>query len=171
MTFRYSAAPKGGALSDCAANTRDSLPVARLRGISRLLRRVLKRDRIVSCAQLLQALGTHKARAAFARRFGIALDDLTALVQRADLARIHGVGAVFGEMLEQLEVRDVQTLAGCDADRLTVRLQRLHLERRTARRAPNRDEVRHWIRQARSLPILVTYLADRPPSPSTSAML
>jgi predicted flap endonuclease-1-like 5' DNA nuclease len=80
---------------------------------------------------------------------------LRRLVQRADMSRVVGIGAVFGMMLEDLGVLDVGMLAAADAEALHERLRRLNTEERIARRAPTPEEVRDWIRQAAALPKLV----------------
>ena len=84
-------------------------------------------------------------------------DQLTELVRRADLARVKGVGTVFGRMLEDLGIGDVAKLAHQKPGRLHERLRRHNAASQLARRSPTADEVADWIAQARRLPILVTY--------------
>ena len=72
------------------------------------------------------------------------------------MARINGIGVVFGRMLEDLGVEDVASLAGCGAVDLHERLRRFNQVERRSRRSPTPDEVVAWIAQARSLPVLVT---------------
>src|SRR5690349_16559469 len=87
------------------------LPVSKLRGLTLPVRAALKRRGIVTCGRLLRAAGGAQDRARLAREAGIDPDALLALVRRADLARVDGVGAVFGLMLEELAVHDVVALA------------------------------------------------------------
>ena len=84
-------------------------------------------------------------------------DALLALVRRADLARVDGVGTVFGLMLEELGVIDVPALAAQGAAGLHARLAAYNREERLARRAPTPEEVEGWVRQARALPPLVSH--------------
>ncbi len=134
-----------------------SLPLSKLRGVPGRVRVVLKHRRITNCEQLLRAAGRADLRRRLAADAGIDPALLQELVQRADLARIKGIGAVFGMMLEDLGVRDIQTLAEEDPALLHARLKALNTRERLARRAPTPEEVAAWVAEARRLPTLVTY--------------
>ena len=133
------------------------LPVSKLRGLTLPVRAALKRRGIVTCGRLLRAAGGAQDRAWLAREAGIDPDALLALVRQADLARVSGIGTVFGLMLEDLGVRDVPALAAQGPAELHARLFAYNREERLARRAPTPEEVRDWVAQARSLPPLVSY--------------
>ncbi|MEZ5847715.1 MAG: DUF4332 domain-containing protein [Geminicoccaceae bacterium] len=139
------------------AGTRYSLPISKLRGVPQRARVVLKARRITSCGQLLDAAGTIDKREQLARMTNLDLDLLTVLVQRADMSRVNGVGAVFGMMLEDLGVRDVQSLAGQDPQQLHDDLRSYNQEERLARRSPTPEEVLDWVDQAKGLKPLVSY--------------
>lgn len=131
-----------------------SLHVSKLRGISLETRSKLKHRGITYTQQLLEAAGKPEGRARLAHASGIEEDELLRLVRRADLARIKGIGAIFADMLELVDVDDVGLLAQQSPDALHVRLFELNASERLARRAPTPDEVVDWIRQARVLPRL-----------------
>ena len=133
------------------------LPISKLRGVPLQARLALKVQWITTCDQLLAAAAVAEDREALARAMRIAPEILADLVQRADLARVNGVGAVFGLMLEELGIRDVQTLARQDAEVLHARLREHNGRERLARRSPTPEEVNDWVGQARGLPKLVTY--------------
>lgn len=137
------------------SDRRLDLPLARLRGLSAGLRGVLESRSIVRCRELLEAAGPAEARARLAREGGIEPGRLLALVRRADMARIDGLGVVFGLMLEELGVAGPAALAGADPAALHRGLHALNGRERIARRAPTRDEVESWVRRARELPPLV----------------
>ena len=130
-------------------------PLSKLRGLAPRVRAALERHRVATCGQLLRAAGG--ARDRLARVVGIDPDVLLALVRRADLARVAGIGTVFGLMLEELGVRDVPALAARDPAGLHARLSAHNREERLARRSPTPEEVEGWVRQARALPPLVSY--------------
>jgi predicted flap endonuclease-1-like 5' DNA nuclease len=134
-----------------------ALPISKLRGLTPQARLALKVRRVTTCGQLLRAAAKAEDRARLGSEAGLTADRLLELVQRADLARVNGVGAVFGMMLEDLDVRDVAALAGHDPADLHGRLRRYNQEERIARRSPTPEEVAEWVRQARALPVLVTY--------------
>ena len=115
----------------------------------------MKRRRIATCGRLLAAAGRAGDRARLADEAGIDPGALLDIVRRADLARVDGVGTVFGMMLEDLGVVDVRTLAGQEPGPLHARLRAYNQEERLARRAPTPEEVEGWVAQARALPPLV----------------
>jgi predicted flap endonuclease-1-like 5' DNA nuclease len=133
------------------------LPISKLRGMPAVVRMKLKSQRVSTCAQLLAAAAPARARSDLARSNGIDPAVLLTLARRADMARIRGIGTVFGLMLEQLGVVDIERLARQDAATLHAALRRYNLEERLARRSPTLEEVESWIADASSLPILVTY--------------
>ena len=133
------------------------LPVSKLRGLAPRVRAALKVHRLTTCGQLLRAAARAQDRDRLAREAGIDPEVLLALVRQADLARVSGIGTVFGLMLEDLGVHDVITLAARDPAVLHARLSAYNREERLARRAPTPEEVQDWVAQARSLPPLVSY--------------
>jgi len=133
------------------------LPVSKLRGLTLPVRAALKRRGIATCGRLLRAAGGAGDRDRLARAAGIDPEVLLALVRQADLARVGGIGTVFGLMLEDLDVHDVPALAAQDPVWLHARLRRHNERERLARRAPTPEEVDDWVRQARALPALVGY--------------
>ena len=132
-----------------------SLHVSKLRGISVIVRRKLKRHGITYTHQLLQLAGPGRLRQQLAAQADIDVAALTRLVQRADLARVKGIGAIFADMLELVGVDDVTDLADQDPGALHRALHQLNAAERLARRSPTADEVDDWVRQARELPRLV----------------
>jgi predicted flap endonuclease-1-like 5' DNA nuclease len=129
--------------------------LSKLRGVPADLRLALKARRITGCDQLLVAAAGAPARDRLAAALGIDAAELRRIVQRADMSRVSGVGAVFGMMLEEVGVLEVAMLAAADPAELHERLRRLNAEERIARRSPTPEEVRDWIAQAAALPKLV----------------
>lgn len=132
------------------------LPISKLQGVANRLRLTLKVHRITTCDQLLAMAGRSAARATLAHKAQLDPETLVQLVRRADMARINGIGVVFGLMLEDLGVEDVASLAGCDPLDLHQRLRRFNQAERRSRRSPTPEEVSAWVAQARGLPVLVT---------------
>ena len=132
-----------------------SLHVSKLRGISVETRAKLKRQGVTYTHQLLLAAGHLADRVQFVARSNIDEGNLSRLVHRADLARVKGVGAIFADMLEVLEVDTVARLAAQEPEALHRRLYELNSVERFARRAPTPEEVQDWVSQARSLPLLL----------------
>lgn len=149
-------AQEGSLTVDTASYT---LPISKLRGVPFQVRVALKVRRITTCSQLLTAAALFEDREALARATKIAPEILTDLIQRADMARVNGVGAVFGLMLEELGIHDVETLAAQEPEELHEKLREYNRRERLARRSPTPEEVSDWVAQARRLPKLVTYRA------------
>ncbi len=134
------------------------LPISKLRGLVARTRSALKRQRINTCGQLLRAAADAERRARLARDTSLDPGVLLTLMQRADMARVNGIGTVFGRMLEDLGINDVALLAAQrPADLLHVRLWRYNQEERIARRSPTPEEVAEWVEQARRLTPLISY--------------
>lgn len=147
----------------CAASslTGYTLPISKLRGVPFQARVALKVRKVTTCSQLLSAAAAYTNREALAQSTRLPLELLTELVQRADMARVNGVGTVFGLMLEELGVLDVRALAAQDPQELHERLREYNQQERLARRSPTPEEVSDWIGQARLLRPLVTYPGDK----------
>ena len=160
MEFPWTPGPvaRGPPVDDAAAGVgASSLPLTKLLGLAPPLRSALRRRGIATCAQLLRAAGRAEDRARLALEAGVPPGALLRLVTQADMARVDGVGTVFGLMLEDLGVRDVPALAGPEPGGLHARLRAHDREERLARRSPTPGEVADWVGQARELPPLVTY--------------
>jgi len=132
-----------------------SLHVSKLRGISFDVRAKLKRNGVTYTHQLLSAAGNTAKRHQFSETSGIEEMTLARLTCRADLARIKGIGAIFADMLELLEVDHVAKLANQTPEKLHDALYTLNSAERFARRAPTPEEVEDWVTQACALPKLV----------------
>ncbi len=139
-----------------------TLPVSKLRGVPQTARVRLKNLRITTCGQLLAAAATPAGRERLAAATGIDEALLLQLVRRADLARINGIGTVFGLMLEALGVDDVNRLARQEATELHQALRSFNQAERLARRSPTPEEVVEWIEAASNMPQVVV---DEPPAP------
>lgn len=138
-------------------NQRFALPISKLRGLSARARHSLKLRRITTCGQLLRAASTAEQRQQLSASANIDSAELLRLVQRADLARVNGIGVVFCMMLEDLGVDDVGKLGQQVPGQLHTELKGYNDEYRLARRSPTPDEVADWVAQARDLGEVISY--------------
>lgn len=138
-------------MTACATAKPASLPIGKLRGVTLSLRARLKQRGITRTEHLLAHVSTPQARERLAGLLDIGVADLERLVHRADLARINGVGAVFGDMLEVLGLDTTAHLAEQETGQLHEALFELNRRERWARRSPTYEEVGDWIRQAKAL--------------------
>ncbi len=79
------------------------------------------------------------------------------LVNRADLARIKGVGASYSELLEAAGVDTVPELAQRNPANLHTKIQEVNAKRKLVQQLPSTVQVREWVDQAKSLARVVTY--------------
>jgi predicted flap endonuclease-1-like 5' DNA nuclease len=128
-----------------------SLHISKLRGVTNQVRQRLKREGIVYSHQLIAAARDQRGRRRLAASTGVEEPELARLTRRADLARVHGIGAIFADMLERLGVDGTLPLAGEDPTTLHRSIARLNATEQLARRAPTPEEVASWIVQAAAL--------------------
>jgi predicted flap endonuclease-1-like 5' DNA nuclease len=114
----------------------------------------LKGKGIHDSDQLLDASRTPHERRALGKHCGMSARAFLALADRADLARIHGVGGVLSDLLEQIKgVKTVSDLAKQRPVRLHHELEDLIEEKKIklVGRAPSSNMVSDWINQAKAL--------------------
>lgn len=100
--------------------------------------------------QLLSAAGDPKARSELAQKLGIETRQLLELTNRADLARIKGIGSVYADLLETAGVDSVVELATRKPEKLLTKLLQI-ANYQGIRRTPNIAQVESWIEQAKTL--------------------
>ncbi|MCX7707228.1 MAG: DUF4332 domain-containing protein [Anaerolineae bacterium] len=87
-----------------------------------------------------------------ARMTGAEPQEITRLVQRADLARIRGLGTVYMKLLEAAGIQSAADLARYSPEELRERLLSLNQQRRLVGRVPALAMVNGWVAKARRLP-------------------
>jgi predicted flap endonuclease-1-like 5' DNA nuclease len=107
--------------------------------------------------QLLEAARTPDERKVLAEQTGIAPEAILELANRADLARIRGVGQVYANLLEEAGVDTVKELAVRVPANLYAKLLEVNAEKKLAGRAPTLPEVKKWVTQAKRLRKLLEY--------------
>lgn len=79
------------------------------------------------------------------------------LANRADLARVRGIGGVFCNLLEWAGVDTVKEPATRRPDNLHAKLLETNAQETLAGRAPTPHMVKDWVAQAKELPKLLEY--------------
>lgn len=133
-----------------------TIKVESLRGITEDTAAKLNARGIKDSEGFLAACRTVADRKALASELGIDPKAVLELANRADLARIKGVAAVRGDLLEEIGVDTVKELAQRNAQNLHARIVQIHEERKTAF-MPTLEEVTDWIAQAKELPRALEY--------------
>ncbi|AKH20104.1 DUF4332 domain-containing protein [Sedimenticola thiotaurini] len=108
--------------------------------------------------KLLEAGGTKKGRKELAEKSGISEKLILGWINRADLARVKGIGEEYADLLELAGVDTVPELAQRNAANLHTRIREVAEERgNVVRRVPSPAEVEKWVAQAKELPRAINY--------------
>ncbi len=121
-----------------------------LKGVSEALAEALKTHEVHESDSFLAAAGQPKERAALAAKLGIHEKEVLALANRADLARIKGIGKVYADLLEQAGIDSVMELRNRKPENLHQKLSEVAAEH-DVKRIPRLDEVEDWVAQAKTL--------------------
>lgn len=133
------------------------IPIGELGGITPEIEARLKGQGIHQSDDLLQAAATVAGRNALAESTGASAGEILELANRADLARIKGIGRVYSNLLEHAGVDTVPELANRRADNLYARMAEVNAELHIARRTPPITLVEDWVAQAKVLPRALEY--------------
>ena len=128
-----------------------------LRGITTDLHTNLREHGMQDSDQLLEAGRTLAGRKELASKTGADPKQILELVNRADLARIKGIGSAYSNLLEEAGVDTVKELATRPPDNLFAKLIEVNTAKQLVGRAPTQQMVQDWVNQAKALPKLVEY--------------
>ncbi|MBW6486958.1 MAG: DUF4332 domain-containing protein [Syntrophobacterales bacterium] len=134
-----------------------AISIGKLKGMYTELEAKLKEQGIYNSDQFLGTAQTPAGRKALAEHAGVESRAILELANRADLARVRGIGGVFSDLLEQAGVDTAKELATRRPDNLHTKLLETNAQKRLAGRAPTLDMVQDWVAQAKELPKLLEY--------------
>ena len=107
---------------------------------------------------LLQAGAAPKGRKELEQKTGISGKLLLKWLNRADLARVPGIGEEFADLLELAGVDTVPALAQRNAENLHQTLTEVAKDKQNVvRRVPSASEVAKWVAGAKDLPRVISY--------------
>ncbi len=132
-------------------------PMAQMRGITVDISAKLKEKGLKDIDLYLEAVKTPKQRKELAKSLGIDEKAVLELANRADLARIKGIGEVFADLLENAGIDTVKELAKRVPENLHAKLVEVNNEKKLSGRQPTLDMVKDWVAQAKELPKLLEY--------------
>ncbi|HOC31003.1 MAG: DUF4332 domain-containing protein [Armatimonadetes bacterium] len=112
---------------------------------------------VSSVEKLLEKGATKKGREALAEKSGISEKRILEWVNRADLARIKGVGSEYADLLEAAGVDTVPELAQRKPENLAAKMAEISKQKNLTRKVPSAKEVADWVEQAKKLPRIVVY--------------
>jgi predicted flap endonuclease-1-like 5' DNA nuclease len=106
---------------------------------------------------LLERGASPAGRKALVEATGISGKRILKWVNRADLARVKGVGEEYADLLELAGVDTVPELAQRNPENLHAKMAEINDERKLVRRLPPLSAVQGWVAQAKELGRVITY--------------
>lgn len=129
--------------------------IEQIEGIGEAFGAKLREAGVASVEALLAKGGTKAGRDELAETTGISGDLILKFVNRADLARIDGVGAQYADLLEAAGVDSVPELAQRSAANLHAKMVEVNEAKNLVNRLPSESECERWIAEAKELPRVV----------------
>lgn len=128
-----------------------------IEGIGETYAAKLKNSGIETVEALLKAGASPKSRKELEEKTGISGKLILEWVNRADLARIKGVGSEYADLLEAAGVDTVVELASRNPTNLHQKMVEINHEKNLVRKEPSESQVADWVAQAKKLERIVTY--------------
>jgi len=126
-----------------------------IKGVTPELVAKMRERNIDNTDELLAAARTGAQRRALAQAVGVSESAIMELVQRADLARLSGVGDALANLLEEAGIDSTQELARRRADNLYTKLVEHNTTHKLTQARFTQDDVQAWITEAKTLPDLI----------------
>ena len=134
-----------------------SLTLGELRGITDTVLNALRGQGLGDSDAFLEAAKTPQGRKSLATAAGVEPSVILELANRADLARIKGIGRVYSDLMEEAGVDTVKELARRSPANLHAKLIEINSTRQFTQRPPSVEQVTDFVEQAKSLPGMLEY--------------
>ena len=128
-----------------------------IQGIGETYAAKLQEIGITTQEQLLEQGKTKTGRKKLAEGSGLSGKLILKWINRADLARIKGIGEEYADLLEFSGVDTVPALARRNPQNLHAKIVAVNEERNLVRSLPAESQVTNWIEQAKALPRVIEY--------------
>ena len=131
--------------------------IEEIEGIGSAYAGKLAEQGIETVEALLEQGASPKGRKDLVESTGISAKLILKWVNRADLARVKGVGEEYADLLELAGVDTVPELAQRNPQNLHQKMIEINDERKVVRRTPSLSAVQDWVAQAKELGRVITY--------------
>jgi predicted flap endonuclease-1-like 5' DNA nuclease len=131
--------------------------ITEIEGIGPVYAGKLAEQGVESVEGLLERGASAKGRKELVEATGISPKLILKWVNRADLARVKGVGEEYADLLELAGVDTVPELAQRNPENLHKKMVEINEERSLVRRAPSLSAVEGWVAHAKELGRVITY--------------
>jgi predicted flap endonuclease-1-like 5' DNA nuclease len=126
-------------------------------GIGKVYAEKLKAAGIATTEALLDQGSTPAGRKNIEKSTGISHALVLRWVNHVDLFRIKGVQKQYAELLEAAGVDSIPELAQRDPAHLLPKMAEVNEKKKLVRKLPTADQVAAWVKQAKTLPRVVSY--------------
>lgn len=131
--------------------------LSEIEGLDESMEQKLKSAGITSEEELVAASATKENRTDLAMKIEVPEKVILKWANRADLARINGVGIEYADLLEAAGVDTIPELAQRKADHLLSKLTAVNEEYEFVKKLPTENQLEDWIFQAKELPRILYY--------------
>ncbi len=131
--------------------------LSEIEGLDESMEQKLKSAGITTEEELVAASATSKDRTELSRKIDVAEKVILKWANRADLARVKGIGTEYADLLEAAGVDTVPELAQRKAENLLVKLTEVNTEYKFVKKLPTEKQLEDWIEQAKNLPRVLHY--------------
>lgn len=128
-----------------------------IEGIGPVMAQKLTAAGVKTQEQLLEMGCRPAGRLRIAKASGLSTKQILAFVNRADLARVRGIGEEYADLLEHCGVDTVMALARRNAGNLVMRMNDINQAKKLVRSTPSETAVTNWIKHAKELPRGIHY--------------
>ena len=128
-----------------------------IEGVGKVHAENLRNHGIETQEDLLAAAATPTGRAALAAKANLTMNQVLNWANRADLARINGIGSEYADLLEAAGVDTVPELAQRNATNLSAALAEVNEAKILVRQLPTSVDVTRWVEEAKTLPRVLFY--------------
>jgi len=126
-------------------------------GIGETYAEKLKEAGIATTGALLKEGATPAGRKKIEKATGIGHAQILRWINHVDLFRIKGVQKQYAELLEASGVDSIPELAQRDPAHLHPKMVEVNEKKKLVRKLPTPSQVAQWVKEAKSLPRVVTY--------------
>jgi predicted flap endonuclease-1-like 5' DNA nuclease len=131
--------------------------IIEVEGIGEVYAEKLQAAGIATTEALLKEGATPLGRQKLEKATGIGHALILRWINHVDLFRINGVQKQYAELLEASGVDSIPELAQRDPTHLHPRMVSVNEHKQLVRKLPTPGQVAQWVKQAKSLPRIVTY--------------
>lgn len=131
--------------------------LAEVEGIGPAFAAKLEAAGVTSQEDMLAKGKTPKERKGLAEKAGVTEKQLLNWLNRADLARVKGIGGQYADLLEAAGVDTVPELAQRKPESLHAKMTEVNEAKKLVRKLPTSADVEAWVKAAKELPRALEY--------------